>query len=182
MKGLAHPPTQQAGTPGRLLSDVSASSPSGHAYFLNKPRSQPCLLSRSRWGLPGFPLPRPAECLASSWCGKFSGTDGGSSPFYVRVSLLSSTPKTPSVLFWGASCPPHTPALFLSCSWRQFYSEPRPNPNWFHSVWFSSQPCPLTCLLPPASSFPVSAPSLVPDGLLRPGLIDILPTAALVAC
>lgn len=68
--------------------------------FFNNPCSQPYFLSRSGFGLPEFPLPRPVECLATSWCGRFPGTHGGSSPFYVLEVLSdSSTSNTPSVLF-----------------------------------------------------------------------------------
>lgn len=161
----------------RLVSDLSASSPSGHTCFLKDPCPQLCFLSRSGHGLPGCPLPRPAECLASSCCGRVPGTDSVFSFLCIYILSVSLAPKTTSVL----PLPP--PPAFLSCPWRQFYSEPGPNPNPFHSVWFSSHPCSLTCLLPPRPLHFQPLPGLwSPDGLFRPGLIDILPMAASVAC
>lgn len=82
----------------RLVSDLSASSPSGHTCFLKDPCPQLCFLSRFGHGLPGCPLPRPAECLASSCCGRVPGTDSGFSFLCTYILSVSLAPKTTSVL------------------------------------------------------------------------------------
>lgn len=108
---------------GRLLSDLSASSPSGHTCFLNNPILSPASSLGLDVGFQGF------LCLGLLNLQPLAVVEGSQA---LMVAPLLFMLLHPLCLFnqplklplFCSSAPP-----FLSCPRRQFYSESGPNPN-----------------------------------------------------